>query len=299
MPSNGNNETIALCAVAKDEGAYVDEWADYHLALGFAAIHVHDNTDGFELGPWGRGRAARGEWIVVRHHPGAAQQTRAYEDCARRCIAEGHAWAFFADVDEFLMLKRHDNVVDFASEYVSRGHLGINWRLFGTSGRRKYEPAPVTKRFQYRVEDEYPKNTYIKSIVRLQDLDLIKPVFDPHFFHRKPSSWFEFIFDRRGSQLKDTDGNVFNASLHIGPTNVAAIYHYYFKSPEEYVWKQSRGDVFYGDIPSLVQDAIDGVIYLDGERRRELRFESLFVRCCVNYLCLFVSTTLVFLHNNK
>ena len=35
---------------------YVDEWVDYHLALGFDTIYMVDNTEDFELQPWHQGQ---------------------------------------------------------------------------------------------------------------------------------------------------------------------------------------------------------------------------------------------------
>jgi Glycosyl transferase family 2 len=241
------NQTAAICAVGKHEAPYIDEWTDYHLALGFSSIYVYDNTDRFELEQWGHDRHERGENVFVVHNPGWSSQCKAYYNCANSTRSKGHTWALFIDLDEFLILKKHSHVVDFASEYVEHGHLGMNWRLFGTSDRQNYEPIPVTKRFQYRVHEDYQKNTAIKSFVRLEDMNLSRPCFDPHFFPRKV-----------GTYLKDTDGTKFNSSRHRGPTNVAVIYHYYFKSKEEYISKRSRGAGHLGYHESLVNEAIAG-----------------------------------------
>jgi hypothetical protein len=63
------------------------------------------------------------------------------------------------------------------------------------------------------------------------NLDL--PVFDPHMFHLKPS--FSMI---------NTNGIAFNRSRlmgQVGPDNVASVYHYFYKSRQEYIKKRIRG----------------------------------------------------------
>jgi Glycosyl transferase family 2 len=47
-----------LCAMAKDEEAYLDEWVNYHLAIGFETIYIYDNSDTNELRQWGKAKAA-------------------------------------------------------------------------------------------------------------------------------------------------------------------------------------------------------------------------------------------------
>ena len=35
---------VALCTIQKDGEAYVDEWVNYNLALGFSKIFIYDNS---------------------------------------------------------------------------------------------------------------------------------------------------------------------------------------------------------------------------------------------------------------
>jgi hypothetical protein len=220
----------ALCCVAKDEEPYIDEWVDYHHALGFDSIQIYDNSDGFELKQWGE---EKGHHVTVTHYPGSAKQGSAYLDCARRLAAEGgnHTWAAFFDVDEFLILKKDEHVEDFLLEKCSSGTLTVNWLMFdgrfGNSSRILYSPAPVTKRFMYREENA---NQHIKSIVRLRDMDL----------KRKPHVHFPKLLNVKDQ--KDTNGKRFTGPFNPhGPTDVAVLHHYRTKSNKEYVAKKKSG----------------------------------------------------------
>ena len=34
-----------ICCIALDEEAYIDEWIQYHLHIGFSHIYIYDNKD--------------------------------------------------------------------------------------------------------------------------------------------------------------------------------------------------------------------------------------------------------------
>ena len=42
-------QTFVLCAIAKWEDAYIDEWLGYHLRLGIDRIYVYDNSEDFTM----------------------------------------------------------------------------------------------------------------------------------------------------------------------------------------------------------------------------------------------------------
>jgi len=216
-----------LCSVARNEDPYIDEFVDYHLGLGFGKIIVYDNTEGNELKYWGK---SRGTALKVVHHPGVGNQNRAYLNCANATLEGIHGdkkWAAFWDVDEFLVLKEHDNVDDFLGEYLTTpGALGINWYLFGPSGRSLYQPLPVTKRFVCR---QNKTNAHVKSFVRLNDMNMnIAPhVHFPYLIH---------------GTLHDTNGRSFDGPLNEGgPSDTAVLHHFRTKSVKEFLEKSIRG----------------------------------------------------------
>jgi len=89
-------------------------------------------------------------------------------------------WAAFFDVDEFLVLKRHENVEALLEEHLSEGSLSINWIKFPSSGELYCEPLPFTKRFAY---PDLEINKHVKSIVRLQDMNMTRIPPTPHFLY--------------------------------------------------------------------------------------------------------------------
>jgi hypothetical protein len=47
-PTNSASN-VALCVMVKNETLYLDEWVDFHYALGFSPIIIYDNSDDFDL----------------------------------------------------------------------------------------------------------------------------------------------------------------------------------------------------------------------------------------------------------
>ena len=240
-PSN-NQETAIVCAIVKDEDRYLREWILYNLGLGFNKIYIYDNSANSTTSKWLNtqdSKVRRG--TVVHKFPESKNERQiiAYRDCIERFgRGNNHAWATFLDPDEFLVLKKHETVVDFLQDLCVNGSVSINWVNFGTSNHTKYEPLPVTQRFQYHTGID----STVKTIVRISD-----------FVRQRSPHW---AFLKNDTQRRDTHGNfiqgkgmygTFNPTFHEkGTTDIAAVHHYRFKSSGEFNAKYcSRGDVWH------------------------------------------------------
>jgi hypothetical protein len=56
--------TAAICCIVTEEEAYLHEWIDYHLGIGFDHVYIYDNSQDFDLQLWHRKHA------TVKHFPG-------------------------------------------------------------------------------------------------------------------------------------------------------------------------------------------------------------------------------------
>ena len=240
------SETAVICVVAKDEESYIDEFVDYHHALGFSKIFVYDNSDAFEMKQWA---TAKGDFIKAVHMPGKEQQMISYTMCAQEAYEQGYTWAAFFDLDEILILKKHENVVAFLLDHCEAGAVGINWFMFGTSAKEVYSPQPMTKRFVYR---ENGTNQHIKSIAKLSDM--YRDVTNPHFV----------LLNDENVTTIDTSGNPIDGPFNEnGPVDVAVLHHYFTKSSKEFIKKLMRGraDIKQGYEEYLVQQAHEGMVF--------------------------------------
>lgn len=219
----------AMCAIVKDEEAYLDEWIDYHLGAGFSHIYLYDNSADFAVRSW---RSHRPHNVTVVHYPtlDAPQQT-AYQECARE-FGRNHRWMAFWDVDEFLVMHVHESVEDLLAQHLSwGGSLALNWIYFGC-WTLTYHPAPVTYRFRAARLPDPSAERHVKALTTVADMNLDKPQ-HAHYSHLK---WYRHHVD--------TDGHWLSKPLYWhdnGPTNVAVLHHFAQKSVAEYADKRKRG----------------------------------------------------------
>lgn len=139
---------IVICAIARRENLYVEEWVNYHLSMGFSHIYLYDNNrDGEERISDVLADTDR-VTIIPYHDVENWPQMQAYEDCWRRFIFD---WCLFIDVDEFFTFGQkwngaHD-VVSFIETKAKAEVILLNWMTYGDNGKLEYEAQPVIKRF--------------------------------------------------------------------------------------------------------------------------------------------------------
>lgn len=206
---------IALVCIAKNEDRYIDEWIDYHLTLGFNRVHIYANDWNY---------ANNSGYVTITNIAGKNQQRNAYNDFIKKYNHE-YNWAAFFDVDEFLVLKKHENLQNFLSDYKECQSIGINWAIFGNNGHKKIinNNYSVLSRFTKRSTEKYFTNTFVKNITQL-------PTKYQQDIHNPDGPWYNLNKKIRfGSFNKPVDWSV------------AQINHYFTKSDEEFMLKCKRG----------------------------------------------------------
>lgn len=219
----------AICLIQKWGLRYIDEWVDYHHALGFDMIYIYDNSDDFELKEWYEKRNIKA--IEVIHYPGEAKQKPAYNECLKSIQErESHDWVAFFDLDEFLYIKdtnKFPHIMDVLGTLPAHaGSLAINWQLFGYNGQMKYEPKPVTFRFPGH---EKKLNRHVKAIARVSATSEM----DVHNVVR---------YTDKSYKAYDTSGNIVRGCFNDNLTgDVLVVNHFITKSVEEYRERCKRG----------------------------------------------------------
>ena len=131
------NVTLAIVAIIKNEGEYIEEWVKYHLLVGVERIYLYDNGSDDNtkdvLEPFIKNGS-----VVYAPYPGTGMQFRAYNDAIRKHKNECEYIAFI-DADEFLMpVKQGQNLTEVVKRimgaYPKASGLAVNWRMFGSSG---------------------------------------------------------------------------------------------------------------------------------------------------------------------
>jgi hypothetical protein len=239
-----------LCAIAKHEEAYLDEWLDYHLGLGVAHIFIYDNSYHFDLQQWAAEQEEAGRPVTVRHHVGVAQQEEAYRDCTTRLQQHQQQqqrdedavheeselwWVGFLDIDEFLILRQHAHVNDFLADFCPTGAVSLTWILMGSNMQKLFSPRPVSRRFVWKWNSTHDFGTQaylVKTFARVDHIDV----------QRKFNAHFCTLYDEY--KRVDTQGLVSSTEGRRNPRGtdaIATVYHYRSKSAKEYREKFLRG----------------------------------------------------------
>ena len=274
---NGTNFTLydrnvtrpwaALCAVMRDEDLYIDEWVDYHLALGFERVHIYDAHPNFTLAQWYEERQLQnpisniGIHLTHRVLPDEGNvQELVYGECLDhlRTLPSPPKWVMVLDGDEFLVFRNHSqysHVVDFLTDHLLSGSLQISWIVMGTGNETNYRDEPVTKRFQYAItERKFPET---KAVAVLDHIDGWKV---HYVFHK--SGYGAVAMGGRPIGL----GRGILCCIADPDVSVAAVFHYTYKSEEEYTYKICvRGDI-YKFLNSICETAkpVAGDVFDDG-----------------------------------
>ena len=228
-PLSKSNRTASLCLFIKNEHLYLNEYVDYHLAIGFDEIFIFDNSVNFNLQSWYQNNKymeTQGR-INITHFPGMMQQTSAYESCLEYSQQRNHTWMGILDADEMLIFKqdKYTHVIDLLEEYCLSGALSLYWMVFGHSNQTRYRPYPLAQRFRYRTKT--PNRLY-KTIGKISD---IKSVHIHGMELHKPTKQRNIL----GLNVQRPSHN--DDTKRIQSSQVATIHHYWLKSFEEWFIK--------------------------------------------------------------
>lgn len=229
---------VALCAFAKLENLYLQEWIAYHLKLGFDKIYIYDNNspkterceDGFEQD---------NRVVVFKHYMGKTDggcklQVEAYNEFYKR-FGKDFDWVLFLDIDEFLTLTAHNDVHDYLEDVtrknISATEITLFWKCYSDGGMLKYEPRPVRERFTEISENE-EVNKYHKQFYKTK----VKSLILRNIHYATPQT----AIDNKGDWMP----HLCNVTSEKPNHDLAYISHYATKTVEEYVCikKKRRAD---------------------------------------------------------
>lgn len=203
---------VALVCIAKNEDNYIEEWVQYHLYLGFDHVFIYEND-------W---RCSITSPLITKiPFDGIGNQENAYNHFLKS-YRNKYDWVAFFDVDEFLVLKKHEDIKVFLKDYYDYNGVAINWYFFGDNNLSEIdENYSLLQRFTKR--QKY-MDIHVKCIVRTS----VDDTYNIHNFHKVS------VVDTK----KNTVIGPFNLNLS---DDVAQINHYFTKTIKEWEHKKIRG----------------------------------------------------------
>ena len=204
---------VALVCIAKNEDNTIAEWINYNKKLGFTKIFMYEND-------W---NCPVDDHILKKIKiSGKNKQVHAYNHWLAK-YKYNYDYAAFFDCDEFIVLKQHNNIIDFMTRFQNKYGMCINWCLFGSMGQLEAgkNKNSLLKRFTFR--DKKPDKC-IKTILNTKR--------ETYFIHPHHSI----------TPTMDTDGNIVHGPFNPkGKTNYVQLNHYFHKSFEEWKNRIERG----------------------------------------------------------
>ena len=223
---------IAFVLIVKNESPYIEEWLEYHYRIGVDKFYIYNNDsdDRSELlkilTPW-----IEAGVVDFEDAPGQYRQMPVYNDAIERHRFDCRYMGFI-DTDEFVYIKTGQTLPEFLHEYFDGRDIiagfCINWRMFGTSGRQKYEPLDVIERFTRRNKDDSTEHHLVKSIVNPRRILYMPNPHNAQYMIYSEGCNENLIYVRDAKNPHNT-------------CNKIQINHYFTKSIEEYALKHARG----------------------------------------------------------
>ena len=218
---------VIVC-IAKSERDYIEEFVQYHLALGFKHIYLYDNED---TPTYATLLHKYKDNVSVIHLPHnnfyKGVQYIALDDFMVNHLVQAKVThVAHIDIDEFIVLKKHNNICDFINEYiVGDCHgIGMNWRHFGSSGQTEQSNEPVTMRFTMCSQNG---NQHIKTLFKTDNL--------LHF-----NTCHAVVF--KNGYTKSTDQTIIDGPFNPNPDfSIIQLNHYKCKTLPEFRNARNRG----------------------------------------------------------
>src|SRR5208283_2993492 len=226
----GTDRLVCAVAIVKGEDRFIEEWLVYHRLLGVNHFFLYDNDSKLPLRSLLR---AYESFVTVidwpgdptASWPGRNLQIKTYTH-ALACNAASYMWVTFLDPDEFIVLRKHDSLLNFLSCFENVGSVRLNWHVFGQNGYYEDPKGLVTAALTRRMATPSPRT---KAISRT---DAVTAIDSAHCCRLK---W--------GWQTVDANGRLYSEALYPGKTDCAHINHYQCRSFLTWMDRVRRGDV--------------------------------------------------------
>ena len=217
---------LAVCAIAKDEGPYFQEWIEWHLSQGVERFYIYDNesSDGTReiLVPY----IQKGV-LVYKYWPGYRRQLAAYDDCLENYRFDSR-WIAFIDLDEFIVPVKDASIPEFLKRFENFAGVEINWLIYGSGGMKTKMPGTMMERFKRHSKPDHRLNRHVKSIV---DPRRVFTMIGCH----EAAKISGYIADSHGEPVRK------NFRERVPQQDIIRINHYAVRSYEEFTEKQARG----------------------------------------------------------
>jgi hypothetical protein len=152
--------TVAICAILKDEHQYLKEWIEHHLSIGVDYIYLYEDITSIT------------HVDIVKEYDNVYLQSIGdfidMDNCLEKqrdtyikfmnTYKDTIDYTFFIDIDEFVMFADDysmDNLIEQCDEW---GGVLLPWKHYGACGHIDDPKADVMYTYNTHVDIKFPKN---------------------------------------------------------------------------------------------------------------------------------------------
>ena len=148
--NNFKSIKICLCTIGKKENLYAREFVSYYKSKGITKIFIYDNNDknGEKFDIVLKDFIDEGFVEIIDIRGVEAPQIEATEDCRIQNFKK-FDWLIFYDMDEFIFLRNHSNIIDFLNQKKFRKcqRIQLNWIFHTDNNLLYYDNRTLKDRF--------------------------------------------------------------------------------------------------------------------------------------------------------
>ena len=181
---------VVVCAMAKNEQLYINEWVGHYVKLGFDTLYIFDNDDTNKKPIKSCIDKKYLDKVVVVDIRGITKPKLQQETYTNfyRDYRNTFDWVFFCDIDEFLV--GVDNVKEWLSNpmYNKALQIRVMWKLFGDNELIERDMSKgVMETFTKQVHSSLHRNLQLKGNLEIQGKAFVSGGIDnvvvrsPHF----------------------------------------------------------------------------------------------------------------------
>lgn len=156
----------AICAIAKNENDYINDWCKWHLELGFDKIYLFDNNDPSTefVGNFIDNKIKSNVVIIPVNHFKQFQK-QAYNDFYKN-FGVDFDWSAFIDIDEFIVInEKYKSIKDCLDKFKKSEMIRLNWQIYGDDGNLNGDISiPIYERIKNKLNHKF--NFHAKCILK-------------------------------------------------------------------------------------------------------------------------------------
>lgn len=224
----------AICAIAKYENAYINDWVNYHLALGFDKIYIYDdNEDDY---PYVGDFIENKENVIIikfnEYIKDHIKNPEAYTDFLNN-YAEEFDWVAFIDIDEYIYLNNY-TIKDFLSNAPEEcNYIGLVWKIYNDNNIViGNENIPVNERFTNTIWVE--SSRMFKSIIRTHG---IKHIYKSAHSFTKENDYYDYYnyYNYKFERINIDSNSIISEDEDTLKNHECYIKHFMTKSLSEFI----------------------------------------------------------------